>query len=63
MTTNEDLKKCCIITESAEDIINTVRKVLKEPVQDEILKSRENVINEKFSNRKNALTLIEKFYK
>ena len=63
MTANEDLKKCCIIVDSAEDIINTVRKVLKEPVQDEILKSRENVVNKNFSNRKNALTLIEKFYK
>lgn len=63
MVTDSDLKNCCIIADTAEEMKNAVVKSLTEPVKDEVLELRESLLNQKFSNVENAKELIKNIYK
>jgi len=62
MITEPELKKCCIIAETAEEMKNHVVKSFAEPVDDKMLALRKNLLNQKFSNEQNARELIKKIF-
>ena len=61
MITDSELKNCCIIADTAEEMKNSVLKYFTEPVKDEVLELRKNLLNKKFSNEENARELIKSF--
>ena len=59
MITDSELKNCCIIADTAEAMKNSVVKSFTEPVKDEVLELRKNLLDQKFSNEENARELIK----
>jgi len=59
MITDSELKNCCIIADTAEEMKNSVVKSITEPVKDEVLELRKILLNQKFSNEENAKELIK----
>jgi len=62
MTTDSELKNCCIIADTAEEMKNSVVKSFTESVKYEVLELRKNLLNKKFSNEENARELIKKIF-
>ena len=62
MITDSELKNCCIIADTAEAMKNSVVKSFTEPVKDEVLELRKNLLDQKFSNEENARELIKKIF-
>ena len=62
MITDSELKNCCIIADTAEEMKNSVVKSFTEPVKYEMLELRKNLLNKKFSNEENARELIKKIF-
>ena len=62
MITDSELKNCCIIADTAEEMKNSVVKSFTEPVKDEVLELRKNLLNQKFSNEENARELIKNIF-
>jgi hypothetical protein len=62
MITDSELKNCCIIADTAEEMKNSVVKSFTESVKYEVLELRKNLLNKKFSNEENARELIKKIF-
>ena len=62
MITDSELKNCCIIADTAEEMKNSVVESFTEPVKYEMLELRKNLLNKKFSNEENARELIKNIF-
>ena len=62
MITDSELKNCSIIADTAEEMKNSVERSFSEPVKDEVLELRKNLLNQKFSNEENGRELIKNIF-
>ena len=62
MITDSELKNCCIIADTVQEMKYSVVKSFTEPVKDEVLELRKNLLNQKFSNKENGRELIKNIF-
>ena len=62
MITDSELKNCCIIADTVEEMKYSVVKSFTEPVKGEVLELRKKLLNQKFANEENGRKLITKIF-